>query len=430
MPGPIRGYNSISKAPVIMPSTLLHTRRRLLDKIGQRRSWRWAKRGLFLLLFIAVFANFLANDKPYVCKQEGQWYFPVFRELAVELGLAQWPVDQANRKWGEIKDQLASDLWPPVPYAPEQVDIYISKGVGPFDAQAVESWRWRHWLGTDDLGRDVLASLIWGTRAAMIIGIMTMLLGGFIGLLLGSLAGYFGNDRLRVSRSQWWGGIIGALLAIYWGVIIRRPLLDTDREVGYFFGAFVLLLLGTWLGSWLGGKLVRSKHLVAVPVDAIVMRIIETITAIPGLLLLLSIVAILPKPSIPSVVIILSLLIWTGIARFVRGEMLQIRELEYLQAAKVMGISPWRSLWRHALPNALGPVYVALAFSVAGAILIEASLSFLNIGMPADVASWGKLLRYARTNPNDWWLAVFPGLAIFVTVTIFNLLGEAVSEEG
>jgi peptide/nickel transport system permease protein len=385
---------------------------------------------LFLLLFIAVFANFLANDKPYVCKQEGEWYFPVFRELAVEVGLAQWPVDQANRKWIETKDNMTSDFWPPVPYSPEQVDIYISKGVGPFDAQAVASWRWRHWLGTDDLGRDVLASLIWGTRVAMIIGIMTMLLGGFIGLLLGSLAGYFGNDRLRVSRSQWWGGIIGALLGIYWGVIIRRPLLDTDREVGYLFGAFVLLLLGTWLGSWLGGKLVRGKHLVAVPVDAIVMRIIETITAIPGLLLLLSIAAILPQPSIQSVVIILSLLIWTGIARFVRGEMLQIRELEYLQAAKVLGVSPWRSLWRHALPNALGPVYVALAFSVAGAILIEASLSFLNIGMPADVASWGKLLRYARTNPNDWWLAVFPGLAIFVTVTIFNLLGEAVSEEG
>ena len=110
--------------------------------------------------------------------------------------------------------------------------------------------------------------------------------------------------------------------------------------------------------------------------------------------------------------------------------MLQIRSLEYIQAAKVLGASPMRSLWRHALPNALGPVYVALSFGIAGAILVEASLSFLGIGMPADAASWGKLLRFARSTSSAWWLAVFPGMAIFLMVTIFNLLGEAVSEEG
>ena len=100
-----------------------------------------------------------------------------------------------------------------------------------------------------------------------------------------------------------------------------------------------------------------------------------------------------------------------------------------MQATQVMGISPRRALFRHALPNAMGPVYVAIAFGIAGAILIEASLSFIGIGIPDDVVTWGSLLRNARSSASAWWLAIFPGLAIFVTITIFNLLGEAISEE-
>lgn len=400
----------------------------MLRRISRRRSWRWAKRGLYFFVLIAVFANILANDKPYFCKYNDQWHAPLFRAIAVDLGISQWPAGQANLRWNELN--LEGDFWPPVPYGPNQIDLYNNRYTSPFGAQKVKSLRYRHWLGTDHQGRDVLSGMIWGTRIALMIGILSMLLACIIGIPLGSLAGYFGNTGLRIKRSQAWGLLFGLLLGLYWGFLVRRPLLDTDQEIPYFAGGLFFTALASLLGSWLGGKLVTTHKQVTLPVDMLVMRAIETINSIPALLLLLAIVAIVPKPSTLAIIVILGLLSWSGIARFVRGEMLQIRSLEYIQAAKVLGASPMRSLWRHALPNALGPVYVALSFGIAGAILVEASLSFLGIGMPADVASWGKLLRFARSAPNAWWLAVFPGMAIFLTVTIFNLLGEAVSEEG
>ena len=100
----------------------------------------------------------------------------------------------------------------------------------------------------------------------------------------------------------------------------------------------------------------------------------------------------------------------------------------YVEAARVLGLSEWRILWRHAAPNALGPVLIALAFGIAGAILLEAFLSFLGIGLSPEEVTWGTMLNVARSNFRAWWLALGPGLAIFFTVTIFNLLGEGLSE--
>jgi peptide/nickel transport system permease protein len=108
--------------------------------------------------------------------------------------------------------------------------------------------------------------------------------------------------------------------------------------------------------------------------------------------------------------------------------MLKVRNLEYIQAAQAQGLSEWRIILRHALPNSLAPVFVAVAFGVASAILIESSLSFLNVGVPVDTITWGKLLTVARTNIGLWWMAIFPGLAIFLTVTCFNLMGEGLRD--
>lgn len=401
---------------------------RLLEKVNQRRSWRWAKRGLYVFLFIGLTANFLANDKPYYCEYEGEWHAPLFRAVAVDLGLAEWPADQVNRRWYEL-EELENDYWPPVAYRPEQLNIY-RKFQSPFDKQEVERWQFRHWLGTDNLGHDTLAGLIWGTRIALVIGLGSMLIASVIGLFLGSLAGFFGNDRFLTSRAQRIGGAIGLLAGIYGGLLVRQPLLDEGQMAWYFTGALFLMLGFTWLGSYLGRRIApQSGHMKALPVDDLIMRLIETLNAIPALLLLLSIVAIIRRPSIVFIILIIGLLAWTGIARFVRGELLRVRSLEYMQATKVMGLPPARALFRHALPNAMGPVYVAIAFGIAAAILIEAILSFIGIGVPPDLITWGKLLKNARVSASAWWLAIFPGLMIFLTITIFNLLGEAISEE-
>jgi peptide/nickel transport system permease protein len=140
--------------------------------------------------------------------------------------------------------------------------------------------------------------------------------------------------------------------------------------------------------------------------------------------------AVVAKPSIYYVLLIIGCLRWTGIARLVRAEMLRIRDLQYIEAAKVLGLGKWRIWGRHALPNGLRPVWAALAFGMAGAILVEASLSFLGIGLPVETVTWGSLMRQLpAANLRPWWLAVFPGLAIFMTVLAFNALGEALADK-
>jgi len=158
------------------------------------------------------------------------------------------------------------------------------------------------------------------------------------------------------------------------------------------------------------------------------MRLIEIVNAIPSLFFLLAAVTILEKPSIVSIMIIIGFLKWTSIARFVRAELLRVRSLEFIEAANAMGFSDWRIIIRHAIPNSIAPVLITIAFGVASAILIEAFLSFLGIGLENDEMTWGLLLSFARESTTSWWLAIFPGFAIFITVTLFNLIGDGLAD--
>ena len=119
---------------------------------------------------------------------------------------------------------------------------------------------------------------------------------------------------------------------------------------------------------------------------------------------------------------------WTGIARFIRAELLKVRNLEYIEAAHALGYSESRTLLKHAIPNSLSPVLISIAFGIASAILVESTLSFLGIGVPAETMTWGSMLSSARQSPSAWWLAIFPGFAIFITVTWYNLVGEGLTD--
>jgi peptide/nickel transport system permease protein len=119
---------------------------------------------------------------------------------------------------------------------------------------------------------------------------------------------------------------------------------------------------------------------------------------------------------------------WTGIARLTRGEFLRLRQSEFVTAARATGAGPVRIMLRHILPNALAPVLVPITFGIASAILTESALSFLGFGPPPPAASWGSLLNDGRSNLSMWWLVVFPGIAIFLTVLAYNLIGEGLQE--
>ena len=135
------------------------------------------------------------------------------------------------------------------------------------------------------------------------------------------------------------------------------------------------------------------------------------------------------EPSIVNIMIVLGCVGWTGIFRLVRGEVLQVRSLDYIAAARAMGVSNARIMFRHILPNAISPVFVAIAFGVAGAVLTETSLSFLGFGDPS-APSWGEIIKQGRTYVSQglWHLTVFPGFAIFLTLTAFNLFGQGLRD--
>jgi peptide/nickel transport system permease protein len=163
-------------------------------------------------------------------------------------------------------------------------------------------------------------------------------------------------------------------------------------------------------------------------VDTLTSRATEIVMCIPTLVLILAIVAILEKPTIWHTMAIIGATGWTGIARLTRGEFLRLKNAEFVMAARAAGAGPLRIMLRHILPNALAPVLVPITFGIASAILTESSLSFLGFGPPPPTASWGSILNDARSNLTMWWLVVFPGLAIFLTVLAYNLVGEGLQE--
>lgn len=389
----------------------------------------WSLRGLYVLLFVALFADFIANEKPIYCKIAGKTYFPIFKQYAVNLGLTQWDAQFLLANWSELPYESA--VFPLIPYSYNTIDQKNLSYAHPWKKQNIPSWRWRHWLGTDQVGRDVLAGMIAGTRMAMLVGIVAMAIATVIGVFFGAIAGYFGDGRLRISRIRLIMNIIGLLLGIFYGFIVRSAAFSEGNfplELLKSFGMLILILIIFNLLAILLKKIPALGKKITFPADILIMRFIEVIESIPALLLILSVVAVIQKPSVLYVMAIIGLIRWTAIAQFIRAGLLRIRNLSYIEAAQAMGFSEWRIIARHALPNALTPVLITVAFGIASAILLEAFLSFLGVGVPADQVTWGSMLSAARQRTAAWWLAVFPGLAIFFTVTIFNLIGEALTD--
>lgn len=162
-------------------------------------------------------------------------------------------------------------------------------------------------------------------------------------------------------------------------------------------------------------------------VDTIVSRIIEVIMCIPALVLILAVIAVLEKPTIWHTMVILGVTSWTGIARLTRAEFLKLRNVDYVAAAKALGAGPLRIIFNHILPNAMAPILVPISFGIAGAVLVVNALAFLGMGAPS-LASWGNTLKEGSNNMSMWWLLIFPGTIVFVTVLAYNLIGEGLQE--
>ena len=272
-------------------------------------------------------------------------------------------------------------------------------------------------LGTDELGRDVFARMLEGAFVSLSVGFVAVGIAVVIGCVLGGVAGHYG--RARLPAPAWLAVAAGVAVCAAVAVAMSR---GAGRADVALWAALGVLLLGT------GGVGLAVRRPFALTVDTLITGLIDVMLCFPTFFLILTVIAVL-RPSIWNIMVVIGLTSWEGTARFVRAEILSLREQEFVQAASALGVSGPRTIRRHLLPNALAPVLVSATLGIAGAILTESALSFLGFGVPPPDATWGNIIADGRKYLFDApWLTLVPGTAIFALVLAFNLFGEGLRE--
>ena len=317
------------------------------SRVGYASLW------IFMILFsLSMCAELIANDKPLVVRYEGHFYFPIAKNQAETVfgGDFSTPTDFLDP---DIRQNITSNgnwaIYPPIHYSYETLN-YFSKVPNPAPPS------WENWLGTDDRGRDVLARLIYGFRLSILFGLALTIVGVSVGIITGSLMGFF------------------------------------------------------------GGKF-----------DLISQRLIEIWSAMPELYLLIIFASIF-NPSVSLLIILLAAFGWMGLSDYVRAEFFRNRALEYVRAARALGLTNVQIMWRHILPNSLTPVITFLPFRMSAAILSLTSLDFLGLGVPPGTPSLGELLSQGKGNLDAWWISLSTFVVLVATLLLLTFMGEALRD--
>ncbi|MBY6111766.1 ABC transporter permease [Halomonas sp. DP1Y21-3] len=335
---------------LIVPSLSPITRRRLAVFRHQRRAW-WSLWAFGLLFVLSLGAELIANDKPLLVQYQQQWYFPMQVDYPDTVFDGFLPT-AADYHDDFTRNAIESDgwmLWAPIPFSYDTLDEYL-------DHPAPSPPDGRHWLGTDDQGRDVLARVIYGFRLSVIFALVLTAGSLVLGVLAGGVQGYF------------------------------------------------------------GGK-----------VDLIGQRLTEIWSGLPVLFLLI-ILASLVEPNLWWLLGIMLLFSWLGLVDIVRAEFLRARNLEYVRAAKAMGLPSHLIMWRHVLPNAMVATLTFIPFLFTGAITTLTALDFLGFGLPPGSPSLGELVAQGKNNLQAPWLGITAFMTLGVMLSLLVFIGEGIRD--
>ena len=330
-----------------------------LSQIAKRRVGSFAKNRrayvsliLFLAIFIlSLFAELIANDKPIALSYKGELYFPYLKtHHETEFG-GDFPTP-ADYKDPYIKGNIEAQGWmlmPPVAFSFNTVDYDLDKPTPTPPS-------WKHWLGTDDEGRDIMIRILYGIRLSVVFSFLLVFISSVIGILIGAMQGYF------------------------------------------------------------GGK-----------VDIVTQRFLEIWESLPQLFILI-IISSLFIPTFWSLLIILLFFSWTSLVSVVRAEFLRVRNFEFVKAAKVLGVSNFRIIYRHILPNAVIATITFVPFLLSEAIVALTALDFLGFGLPHDYPSLGDLVRQGKDNLQAPWIGISIFIVLSMLLTLLIFIGEGVRD--
>lgn len=319
--------------------------RQRMNKFKQSRRG-WYSMWVFLILFgISLFGEVIANDKPLMMKFEDQLYFPLVKSYPETVFLGDMGFEtEADYKDPLVREEIEAKgwmIWPIIPFSFSTIDYELTKPAPSPPSR-------RHWLGTDDQGRDVVARILYGFRISVLFGLILVTITTIVGVIAGAVQGYF--------------------------------------------------------GGW---------------VDILAQRAIEIWAAMPMLYILIILSASeIIEPGFWTLLLILSIFSWMGLVGVVRAEFLRGRKKEFVLAARALGVSDWKIMMRHILPNAMVAILTLLPFNLSGAVVALTSLDFLGFGMPPGSPSLGELLAQGKANLH----APFLGFSAFATLAVMLVL--------
>ncbi|WP_048307539.1 ABC transporter permease [Halomonas sp. PR-M31] len=332
------------------PSLSPITRRRMtvFRANGRARFALW----LFSLLFVlSLGAELIANDKPLLIKYQEQWYTPLLVDYP-ETEFGGFLPTSTDYRDSFVIEEIETQgwmLWPPIPFAYDTLDHGLRQPA-PSPPSA------RHWLGTDDQGRDVMARVIYGFRLSVVFALVLTIGSMVLGVLVGGIQGYFGGKT-----------------------------------------------------------------------DLIGQRLTEIWSGLPVLFLLI-ILASLVEPNLWWLLGIMLLFSWLGLVDIVRAEFLRARNLEYVRAARALGLPPYLIMWRHVLPNAMVATLTFIPFLFTGAITTLTALDFLGFGLPPGSPSLGELVAQGKNNLQAPWLGITAFITLSVMLSLLVFIGEGLRD--
>ena len=321
------------------------------QKFKSNKRAYWASVIFCVVMIISFLAEFIANDKPLLLKYKNEFYFPIFKTYTDMNfgGDFPTPADYLDQY---ISDNIKQNGWmimPLIPYSYNTVDFQLSTPTPSAPSK-------KHWLGTDDEGRDILARIIYGIRLSVIFAFILTIISSIIGIFCGAVQGYFGGKT-----------------------------------------------------------------------DILMQRLIEIWDSLPQLFILI-IVASLFAPTFWSLLIILLFFSWTSLTGMVRAEFMRTRNFEYVKAARVLGISNWRIIYRHILPNALVASITFIPFLISEAIVALTALDFLGLGLPQEYPSLGDLVRQGKDNLQAPWIGISIFVVLSTLLTLLIFIGEGIRD--